>query len=78
MGLSKTVPKFRGKGVHVWLGLALLVLFSIQALSGFSMIGGNRVLKGPHFLNAMLMLGLLSVHAYFGIGLSFFGFKLKR
>ncbi len=36
MSSLKTVPKFRGKGIHIWLGLALLVLFTIQAMSGFA------------------------------------------
>lgn len=69
------VPLLFGKPLNIWLGLVLLVLFSIQLTLGIILARGVGDVLKYHKINAALMAGVLFVHAYFGIGIWFFKFK---
>lgn len=77
-----TVPIWFDKPANVWLGIALLPILFAQVSSGiilfrgvFGPNGWNR-LRSLHLLNALLLVGVVAVHAYWGIGIWFFDFRL--
>lgn len=68
------VPLVAGKPLHLWLGLILLLLLIFQVLTG------KRIIKLPfayHRGNAMAIIFIAILHAYFGIGIWFFNFQIK-
>ena len=68
------VPLLFGKPITVWLGILLLVLLTLQVLSG------KRLIKLPfsfHSRNAILIVIVAAVHAFFGLGVWFFNFPIK-
>ncbi len=68
------VPILWGKPLTVWLGILLLVLLTLQVLSG------KRLIKLPfsfHRRNAILIVMIAGVHAFFGLGVWFFNFPIK-
>jgi hypothetical protein len=42
MSVLNTVSKYRGKGIHIWVGLVLLVFILIQTVSGILMLAGDH------------------------------------
>jgi len=81
MQFFTTVPRLFGKGIHIWLGLVLLVLLSLQAYTGLSLskgIGATLDIRNYHKANAYLLISVVLVHAYYGIGLWFLGFKYRK
>ncbi|HBP63133.1 MAG TPA: hypothetical protein DD730_02410 [Desulfosporosinus sp.] len=68
------VPLLWGKPLHLWLGIVLMVLVTLQILSG------KRLIKLPfsfHKRNAMFIALVAVVHAFFGLGIWFFNFPIK-
>ncbi|TGE38533.1 hypothetical protein E4K67_11460 [Desulfosporosinus fructosivorans] len=68
------VPLLWGKPLTVWLGLLLMVLLTLQILSG------KRLIKLPfsfHRRNAMFIVIVVSLHAFFGLGVWFFNLPIK-
>lgn len=75
------VPKFFGKAVHIWLGLVLLLLLTTQFTTGLSMARNPATisaLHGFHTFVGYVLFGVGLVHAYYGIGLRFLGFKYAK
>lgn len=65
------VPSVFGKPINIWEGILLLVLLTFQILSGL------RVIKVPfkyHRANGITIFAIALTHAFFGIGVWFFGF----
>lgn len=63
------VPLLWGKPMNVWLGILLIVLLTLQILSG------KRLIKLPfsfHRRNANLIAVVAIAHAFFGLGIWFF------
>ncbi len=76
MRFLTSVPKVFGKGLQVWLGVALFILVAFQIYSGLQLAQGQHSLNPYHRFSALYLIipiGLL--HAYYGIGIWFFGFK---
>ena len=68
------VPLLWGKPITVWLGILLIVLLTLQVLSG------KRLIKLPfsfHKRNAILIALVAILHAYFGLGIWFFNLPVK-
>lgn len=68
------VPLLWGKPLTVWLGILLVVLLTLQILSG------KRLINLPfrfHRRNAILIVMVAAVHAFFGLGVWFFNFPIK-
>lgn len=80
MSIFTTVPRLFGKGIHIWFGLVLLVLITIQLITGLGLARDTAPIgtRGFHELNGYLISAVAVVHAYFGVGLWFFGFKYKK
>jgi len=75
MRFLTSVPKVFGKGLQVWLGMILFVLVAFQIYTGLQLAQGQYALDLYHRYNALYLIipiGLL--HAYYGIGIWFFGF----
>jgi hypothetical protein len=73
--VTVTVPIVFDKPLNIWLGLILAALLVAQVTSGILMVRGRRVLFVPHVVNAGLIAIVVSVHAFFGIGIWFFDFR---
>ena len=68
------VPILWGKPIHLWLGLILILLLTFQILSG------KRIIKIPfsfHRHNAILIVVVALVHAFFGLGIWFLNFSIN-
>lgn len=68
------VPLILGKPITVWLGILLIVLLTLQILSG------KHLIKLPwtfHRRNAMVIILIAVLHAFFGLGVWFFNFPVK-
>ena len=68
------VPLLWGKPMNVWLGILLMVLLTLQILSG------KHLLKLPfsfHRRNAILIVVIVAVHAIFGLDIWFFNLPIK-
>lgn len=68
------VPLILGKPLTVWLGILLVVLLTLQILSG------KHLIKLPwsfHKRNAMLIVSIAAIHAILGLGFWFFNFPIK-
>ncbi len=68
------VPLIWGKPINVWLGIVLMVLLTLQILSG------KHLIKLPfsfHRRNAMLIGLIAAMHAIFGLGIWFFNVPIK-
>ena len=68
------MPLIWGKPLTVWLGILLIVLLTLQILSG------KHLIKLPwsfHRRNAMFIALIATVHAILGLGVWFFNFPLK-
>lgn len=70
-----TVPSIFGLPLNIWLGLLLLILVPTQIVMGVLLIRGNGKILKYHKWNAALILLILSVHAFYGIGVWFFRFS---
>lgn len=70
-----TVPVFLGKGLNVWLGIPLFFLLMFQLATGFLVNKGNYKLFKFHKINAVALLIIVLIHAYYGFGIWFLGFK---
>ena len=69
------IPLLWGKPIQVWLGILLLFLLFFQVLTG------KRVIKLPfvyHRYNAMVISVIVLIHAFLGLGLWFWGFKIGQ
>jgi hypothetical protein len=72
------VPLVWGKPVNIWLGIVLAVLLLFQIYLGIMMVRRGRMnLLKLHKINAMLLLIVALVHAYYGLGIWFFNFIIK-
>lgn len=78
MRLLTTVPVILGKPVNIWEGLLLLGLITLQVWSGVSVFRGKGSLLRYHKFNAGLIVVVVLIHAYFGIGVWFFAFHYGR
>jgi len=68
------VPLLWGHPINVWGGILLIVLLTLQVLSG------KRLIKLPfsfHRRNAILIVLVAAVHALLGLGISFFNWPIK-
>lgn len=68
------VPLLFGKPINVWLGILLMVLVTLQILSG------KRLIKLPfsfHRRNGIAIAIVAAVHAFFGLGIWFFNLPIK-
>ena len=68
------VPLLWGQPINVWGGILLIVLLTLQVLSG------KRLIKLPfsfHKRNAYLIVLVAAVHAFLGLGISFFNLPIK-
>ena len=68
------VPLLWGKPINVWLGILLIVLLTLQILSG------KRLIKLPfsfHGRNAILIAVVAALHSFFGLGIWFFNLPIK-
>ncbi|TLM98421.1 hypothetical protein FDZ73_23490 [bacterium] len=68
-----SIPLLWDKPVNVWLGIILIFLL------GFQVLTGKGIIKLPftyHRVNAMAIVLIAAVHAYYGLGMWFFGFKI--
>ncbi|ATW28205.1 hypothetical protein [Candidatus Formimonas warabiya] len=68
------VPLILGKPLHLWLGIIMIFLLVFQVLTG------KRILKLPfvyHRLNAIAIIIIAAVHAFFGLGIWFFNFQIR-
>lgn len=68
------VPLLWGKPIMVWSGILLMVLLTLQILSG------KHLLKLPfsfHRRNPILIVFVVVGHAFFGLGFWFFNFPIK-
>jgi len=66
------VPVILGKPINVWLGILLIILLTFQILTG------KRLINLPftyHRRNAMLLVLVAAVHAFYGLGIWFLGFS---
>lgn len=65
------IPLITGQPLHLWLGVLLLVLISLQILTG------RRIIKIPfawHRRNGYFILLVAIVHALIGLGIQRWGF----
>ena len=68
------VPLLWGKPINVWLGILLMVLLTLQFLSG------KRLIKLPfsfHRRNAVILVIVAAAHALFGLGIWFFNMPIQ-
>lgn len=68
------VPLLWGKPINVWLGILLLALLTFQILSG------KHLMKLPfsfHRRNAIVIVLVAAVHAFFGLGIWFLNLSIK-
>jgi hypothetical protein len=68
------VPLLWGKPINVWLGILLIVLLTLQILTG------KHIVKLPfsfHRRNAIFIVLVSVVHAFFGLGIWFFNLPIK-
>jgi len=72
-----TVPIIFGKPANIWGGMILFSLIMIQIYLGIVMARGNFKVLRYHKAIAASIFVLAVFHAYYGIGLTFFGFKIK-
>ena len=67
------VPVVFGLPLHLWLGILLLLLILLQ-------VGiGSGVIRMPfvwHRRNGYVILLIALIHAFFGLGIWFWGFKI--
>ena len=76
MRFLTSVPLIFGKGLNIWLGLVLFGLLTFQIISGLKLHKGAGYLFRYHKFNALfLIIPVGLIHAYYGIGIWFFGFK---
>ena len=68
----------RGKPLNIWLGLVLLVLITIQVSTGLAVYRGVRGIVMYHRFNAIVLSSVVAVHAYYGVGSWFFGFRFEE
>lgn len=69
------VPLLFGKPLNVWLGILLLLLLTFQILSG------KRWIQVPfvyHRRNGLLISVVVALHAFYGLGIWFFGFQIGK
>ncbi len=78
MSYFTTVPVFFGKSLNVWLGIPLFLLLIFQLITGFLVNRGNDKLFKFHKINAVALLIIVLIHAYYGFGIWFLGFKLAN
>lgn len=81
VSIFTTVPRFYGKGLHIWLGPILLLLLIIQFATGTTMVrnpGSISNLLRFHSAVGLALFVVGLVHAYYGLGLWFFGFKYAK
>ena len=67
------VPLLWGKPINIWLGIVLMVLLTLQILSG------KHLIKLPfifHRRNAILIVLIAAAHAFFGLGIWFFNLPI--
>jgi len=65
------VPTVLGKPINIWEGILLILLLAFQLSSGLRLI---RVPLKYHKLNGILIFTVAMTHAFFGLGVWFFGF----
>jgi hypothetical protein len=73
--LFTTVPIIFGKPITIWLGSVMFLQVSFQIFNGLSFQRGNVKFFKFHKVNALVLFAFLLVHAYYGAGIWFFGFK---
>ncbi len=67
------VPVIAGQPAHLWLGLALIIMLTFQMLTG------KRWLKVPfsyHRKNGWAIAAIAALHAFWGLGIWFFNFRI--
>ncbi len=77
MEFLTTVPLLWGRPANIWLGIILGVLLIFQIYLGIMMVRGRMNLLKLHKINATLLFIIAFVHAYWGLGIWFFGFEIK-
>ena len=78
MEFLTTVPLIFGRPINVWLGIVLGVFLLFQIYLGIMMVRRGRInLLKLHKINAILLLIVTLVHAYYGLGIWFFNFGIK-
>jgi hypothetical protein len=78
MEFLTTVPLIFGRPINVWLGIVLGVFLLLQIYLGIMMVRRGRMnLLKLHKINAILLLIIALVHAYYGLGIWFFNFGIK-
>lgn len=77
MDFFTTVPLVFGRPINVWLGILLGLLLLWQIYLGMMMVRGRMNLLKLHKINAATLFLVALVHAYYGLGVWFFGFTIK-
>lgn len=77
MEFLTTVPLIFGRPANIWLGMILGGLLFFQIYLGIRMVRGRMNFLKLHKINAALLLLVALVHAYWGLGIWFFGFQIK-
>ncbi len=71
------VPLIAGKPIHIYLGLLLILLLTIQIITGIQMVKGKIKLLRVHKIFALLIILVAIVHIFYGLGIWFFNFRIK-
>ncbi len=77
MEFLTTVPLLWGRPANIWLGIVLLLLVAFQVTTGAMMVRGKIKFLRYHKINAALIILTILFHAYWGLGIWFFNFKIK-
>ena len=71
------IPLIFGYPLHIWLGMFLFVLIAIQIFTGIMTHKGKMQYFKIHRLNVILIILVMLLHMYYGLGLWFFHFTIK-
>jgi hypothetical protein len=71
-----TIPVLFEKPIIVWLGIVLVLLLYLQLVTGIMRSRGRYNFLPHHKFNALLIVIVVGVHAFYGIGLWFFDFRI--
>jgi len=77
MNIFTTVPLIFGRPINVWLGIILLFLLAWQIYLGMKMVKGKMEYLKMHKINAALIIFIVLLHAYYGLGIWFLNFTIK-
>jgi len=77
MSFLTTVPLIFGYPMHIWLGIILGILLTIQIIAGLMTVKGHAKYFKIHRVVWIFIAIIALIHMYYGLGLWFFHFTIK-